>query len=414
MIRILSVLVAGFLASSQTWAQIALPSGYRVASTVAASSFGVPGPIGGLEFSPDGRVLLIGGGASYTTAGVYSVPVQRDPITHRILGFGTGQRTATAPELDSGLQFGPRMTLFFTRYAVNELGQIVGTTWFSAALPATTQSVGGLTFVPAGQPRAGELLVSSYEKGSLFSVSLIDHGTGTFSVSTATPFATLPAGTEGIRFVPTGPLAGDILLANYDNTPASVLVMDIDPGTGLPVGGSGSPRLSTFATGIVGAEGMAFDPLTHDLLITTWQGTPGDSVIHITGFPPPAFSLLASQSTVSYLGGAVTLTLDAGGHNAGRSYVILGSVTGTTPGFVIQGVPVPLQLDSFSVAVASLLNTPVFADFAGITNPTGGAVGILRVPPLTAACVGLEFYFASALVAPLTAASNAVKITIVR
>ncbi len=412
--RSLFPLLACLLLAGSAFSQIQVPTGFGVAGIYPASASGVPGPIGGIEFQPDGKVLFVGGGASYTTAGVYAVPVQRHAITHRIMGFGQGHRVANAPELDGGMQLGPRMTLFFTRYGVNQLGQIVGTTPFSAALPATTQSVGGLTFVPQGLPGAGQLLVSSYEKGDLFTVSLIDHGTGTFTPSKVTLFATLPPGTEGFRYIPSGPDAGDILFSNYDDVPASVLRMGIDPNTGQPMGGGSSPVLTTFATGISGAEGMAFDPLTNDLVVSTWQGTPGDSLIHITGFQPPAFSLSASRTTVPFLGGSVTLTLDAGGHNAGRGYLILGSTSGTSPGFVVGGVPIPLNLDAFSVAVVNLLNTPIFTDFSGTTDTKGGGVGVLNVPKLTTASVGLEVFFASALVGPLSAASGAVTIKVVR
>jgi hypothetical protein len=408
------LLLAATLLAAVAGAQIQLPAGYRVAATVPASALNVPGPIGGIEFQPDGRVLFMAGGASYSSASVYAVPVVRDPFTHRITGYGQGNPVASAPEIDGGLQFGPRVTLFFTRYQVNELGQIVGTTPFSAPLPSTTQSVGGLTFVPAGLPNAGQLLVSSYEKGDLFVVSLQDHNTGTFTPTAVNLFASLPAGTEGLRYVPSGSLAGDLLFANYDNKPASILTMDIDGNSGLPVGGSANPRLSTFATGIVGAEGLAFDPLTHDLLITTWQGTPSNSLIRVTGFPPPPMPLVSNRATVPVSGGSCTLTLDAGNDDAGRGYVILGSVSGTAPGFVINGIPVPLNLDSFSVAVAALLNTPLFTDFAGVTDAGGRAAGILNVPKLTAASVGLKVHFAAALVAPLSAASVAVTIEIVR
>lgn len=172
--------------------------------------------------------------------------------------------------------------------------------------------------------------------------------------------------------------------------------------------------MSIFASGIDGAEGVAFDPLTNDLLVSTWQGTPRDSLIRITGFPPPVMPLMASRVTVPYTGGSVALTMHAGGHNTNRAYLLLGSVSGTSPGFVIDRVPIPLNLDNFSAAMVNLLNMPFFRKFAGFTDSAGRAAASLNVPPLPSAAIGLKVHLAGALVAPVTAASNAVTISVAR
>lgn len=189
-------------------AQITVPTGFGVASVVSASALKVPAPLGGIEFVSNGSVLLVGGSANAQAAAAYALPVLRSALTHRIKGFGPATSLVLTPRIDGGLEYGPRGTLFYTVYPGNALGQIVGTWSVSSPLPSTTRSVGGLTFVPVGLPRAGQLLVSSYEIGDLFTVSLIAHSTGTFSVSGVTLFAALPAGTEGFRFIPTGPTRG--------------------------------------------------------------------------------------------------------------------------------------------------------------------------------------------------------------
>ncbi|MCA9323105.1 MAG: hypothetical protein KDB53_20360, partial [Planctomycetes bacterium] len=63
-----------------------------------------------------------------------------------------------------------------------------------------------------------------------------------------------------------------------------ITLMSINPTTGLPVVDVlGNPVLTPYVTGITGAEGLAFDPLTNDFFISTFGS--GDQLVQITGFP---------------------------------------------------------------------------------------------------------------------------------
>ncbi len=409
--RHMKSLVAVALATAAIQAQIVLPSGFFVASVTSNTSIGVPGALGGIEFSANGSVLYVGGAANTGSGAVYAVPVTRDPLTLHITGLGTATTFASAPGIDGGLAFGPTGTLFFTGYPANVLGEIVGTTTTTFPLPPATGSVGGLAFVPPGFPNAGSLLVSSYNNGDIFRIPLTAGANGTFTPGTETLVAALPSGSEGFRVIPSGGNAGDIIITNYGV--GTVAIIDMDPSTGLPVGGVQTPSISTFATGIGGAEGFAFDPLTNDLLISTFNGSPSNSIIRIGGFPAPPFPMTISNGTISAAtGGVRTLNFNAGTSNANRGYGIFGGTSGSTPGITVNFVNFPLNYDSFTDLIFPFYGTSLFSNFTGISSATGTGVATMNIPPIPPVAIGVNITFACALIPPFTAASNAVTLHI--
>ena len=114
-------------------------------------------------------------------------------------------------------------------------------------------------------------------------------------------------------------------------------------------------------------------------------------------------------------GGTVNFKLQAGAGNAGRNYIMLGSVTGTSPGFPLPGglAVMPLNWDPFTDLVLAFLNTPIFSSFLGGLDATGAAAAQLNAPPLPPAAVGLIMDFAYALNKPFDCASNPVSIRII-
>lgn len=84
----------------------------------------IPGNLGGITIRRDQPgTLYVVGQATRAPAAVYRVPVTR--ADGHVAGFGgPGVFHAAAPNADGGLQFGPGGVLFFTRYSMNELGQI--------------------------------------------------------------------------------------------------------------------------------------------------------------------------------------------------------------------------------------------------------------------------------------------------
>src|SRR5204862_3913716 len=129
-----------------------------------------------------------------------------------------GTAFAPTPDADSGLELQGGL-LFYSKYSYHQVGQYNPATMASYATPLSQSfsSTGGLTFIPSGYPNAGTLLVSSYTQGHIYSMPLVPAGSGFFSVGTATLYAHMPSvGTEGIKFVTSGPLAGHLLVANYN------------------------------------------------------------------------------------------------------------------------------------------------------------------------------------------------------
>jgi hypothetical protein len=119
-----------------------------------------------------------------------------------------------------------------------------------------------------------------------------------------------------------------------------------------------------------------------------------------------------SEST----GGTVQFTLDAGITNANRSYLILGSASGTEPGTPLPGgmATLPLNWDVFTGLVINLINTPIFYDFMGMLDAAGMAAATFdTLGPLPSGSAGLIFNFAYALNNPWNFVSNPVPIEII-
>ena len=90
--------------------------------------------------------------------------------------------------------------------------------------------------MPAGYPNAGTLLVSSYSYGGIYSIPLTPAANGLFTLGAATLYANMPqAGTEGLEFVTSGPLAGHLLVANYNF--GTIDAVTIDPRPDCPWAG---------------------------------------------------------------------------------------------------------------------------------------------------------------------------------
>lgn len=105
--------------------------------------------------------------------------------------------------------------------------------------------------------------------------------------------------------------------------------------------------------------------------------------------------------------------LDAGDANAGRSYYMLGSVSGTTPGFALPYVTVPLVLDAYSFLLIDLPNVLISSQI-GTLDGLGQATATFQVPPGTPAnLMGVTFYHAFVLLSPKDFASNPVTVTLI-
>ena len=176
-------------------------------------------------------------------------------------------------------------------------------TLYNMADIGAPSSVAGLTFSPHfGDPNTafGHMQVSIWSSGGdrrIFDVPLAPEGGGLFRPQELVLFATLPRqGTGAIQYIPTGPLAGNMMYVNWNF--GEIMVLDIDAATGLPIDDATglasreteNPRVRRFASGLgIGPWGLEFDPLTNDFFTSTWNGMPANTILQIGGFPPPRF-----------------------------------------------------------------------------------------------------------------------------
>jgi hypothetical protein len=86
-------------------------------------------------------------------------------------------------------------------------------------------------------------------------------------------------------------------------------------------------------------------------------------------------SLWADEYSISVASGTVmNFFLKAGTGYAGRSYLLLASLSGNVPGFYLpSGRLVPLNWDAFTNVVLGLMGSPVFQGFTGALDGSGSA-----------------------------------------
>ena len=113
-------------------------------------------------------------------------------------------------------------------------------------------------------------------------------------------------------------------------------------------------------------------------------------------------------------GASAHFTLNAGPGYANRQYLLIGGVTGWSPGIPLPGgmATLPINWDVFTSIVVSLLNSAVFQNFTGYLNGSGMASATMNVGPVSGATY-LSMYFAFATAYPWDYASNAVEMQIV-
>lgn len=102
---------------------------------------------------------------------------------------------------------------------------------------------------------------------------------------------------------------------------------------------------------------------------TTWT----DSFV-----PPSCTAIPASISIAT--GGVQSLGLHAGATHAGRTYLVLGSASGTSPGTSLDGLVVPLNADSYTTFALGSTNQGAYGATLGVLDADGRAGATLAVP----------------------------------
>ena len=276
--------------------------------TVLGSVSGVPTNYGGLTFSQsDSNVIFLGGNANSSSGLFYAVPVLRGAGNH-VTGFGSPAALGFGTRNDGGIAYAPNGAILYAEYPTANVGEVVagGNTDHSTVSLAglgVSGSPGALNFVPPGLNGAGQLKVASYNGGGgFYDITYAPDGSGGYNLTAANLIVNLPGGPEGIAYVPAGSLlfpSQSLLIAEYNTGQISSYTTD----------SNGNPVLASrhaFVTGLTGAEGSTIDPVTGDLLFSTFGG--GNQVIEVRGFvPPPSTPLPPSLWLLGVGIGAVTL-----------------------------------------------------------------------------------------------------------
>lgn len=112
-------------------------------------------------------------------------------------------------------------------------------------------------------------------------------------------------------------------------------------------------------------------------------------------------ALSADRSTLSLqAGGTQAFTLDGGSAFAGRTYLLLGTASGTA-GFAYRSHQIPLTPDGYFSFTLGNPNTFPLANSLGVLDGTGGATASLTLPPgLSSALIGLVLHHAFVVLTP--------------
>jgi hypothetical protein len=141
----------------------------------------------------------------------------------------------------------------------------------------------------------------------------------------------------------------------------------------------------------------------------------GDATLLDVALEPTGALTVSPHEISAAAGGTAEFTLMAGLENASRNYLLLGSASGTSPGFPLPGglVTVPLNWDAFTHMVLNQLNTQLFSGFMESLDGSGHGAAHMNLTPLPHGAVGLTLYFAYILNAPFDFVSNPVEVEII-
>ena len=93
-------------------------------------------------------------------------------------------------------------------------------------------------------------------------------------------------------------------------------------------------------------------------------------------------------------GGVANFTLNPGPLYQFVNYMLLGSISGTAPGFTLDGVEVPLNFDAFTTFTIVFANTPALQGFRGALDATGTATARIDTGgPVDPSLIGLQMDF---------------------
>jgi hypothetical protein len=202
----------------------------------------------------------------------------------------------------------------------------------------------------------------------------------------------------------------DVELRDLDGGPVTLpatLTVEVDPSSpdvvAGPVQSLGNARFR-FSVGAGTQAGTAKLRLTahhQSRQMLLWPP------VEIAVEPLSVFQCGIQQLSASQ-GAAVPLVVNFGAAQAGRSYLMLASASGTQPGTVFNSVQVPLNEDGVFWASVGGANGPRFVHTLGLLSASGRAQGTYVAPPLSLVpSIGQHYDFATIRLADATGAGFA-------
>jgi len=220
-------------------------------------------------------------------------------------------------------------------------------------------------------------------------------------------------------------LSGDLIQVGgaqntINNTFASVPIGSVSVGVASP---GSAETLVTGSLTAPTAPGIYTLSVSNAMANVVRQGETGTpfwavdaaGIGDVTQLTLEVVALTVDVETASIAGlGVQNMSLDAGIANAGRSYYMLGSISGTSPGLTLgNGTHIPLNFGPYFDLMISLPNV-IIVPQSGALDGVGQASAAFVVPPGTpTSLIGVTFQHAYLLLSPKNYASNVVDVTLV-
>ncbi len=225
---------------------------------------------------------------------------------------------------------------------------------------------------------------------------------------------------HGVKFIPAGlPGEGNVLLFNNQIAPSSrveeiVLPLDVSGNFILDPSGMYGPTAPVWTYQDPGMQSNIMGsavrlPNNNTLISSTLQGrlfeitTAGVNVWEINPPGGTGGAFHASYTERSFWtnkrelsaftpGDSLDFDLIAGSQFAGDTYVVLGSVNGTSPGIPLGGgLTLPLVFDWYTQLSFQMAGSATFNNFIGVLDGQGRGTASLVVPPsLPASVIGMQ------------------------
>ncbi|MDA0933517.1 MAG: PQQ-dependent sugar dehydrogenase [Planctomycetota bacterium] len=196
----------------------------------------------------------------------------------------------------------------------------------------------------------------------------------------------LAAGPDGLYF-------SEFYLDSNTSGPTDVggRILRISYGDAQDCNANGAPDWCEIANGYVSDCNLNGLPDSCDIR----AGTSTD--FDANGVPDECDLLSANRDTLSVAtGGRVDFTLDAGPANPALRYILVGSMSGTTPGTPLGGVVLPLNAagDPWFAITSEAAGTPAFPNTIGTLDATGLGSAAIVLGPLPPSALGLTLHHA--------------------